>query len=362
MSAYRVLVVDDSIFMRQMITDLIQEDDRFTVLDTAKNGKEAVYKTMTQKPDIITMDIDMPVMNGLEALKLIMAENPTPVIMLSSLTAEGTRETIEALEAGAVDFVHKPSGSISFDLHKEKKNLHDRLLSAVQSKVKYSPPPLAGKRTVTRTLPLPDTSGGLTGTSAAGAALIEHLVAIGISTGGPRALHYVLTSLPRTFSAPILIVQHMPPGFTKSLADRLNTASDITVVEAEEGMVLRGGTAYIAPGGKHMTAYRQGKVYRLRLTVEAPRSGHRPSVDMMFDSLVPLKELKRHIVLMTGMGSDGAMGMLALKHGGAVTTIAESEETCVVYGMPRAAVEQGGAMHILPQHEIPEKLIELVMK
>jgi two-component system chemotaxis response regulator CheB len=347
--------------MRKIISDLIAEDPELEVVGTAKNGKEAVEQVKLLRPHAVTMDIEMPEMNGLDALKRIMGEHPTPVIMLSSLTQDGAKETIRALELGAFDFICKPSGSISLDLYKVKQLLHEKLkaavkanvlmrraASAVQHEVRPESPP-------SRQEPIVRTAGP--------SSKFEHLVAIGTSTGGPRALHQVLSQLPAGFPAPIVIVQHMPPNFTKSLAQRLDDVSQIRVVEAEDGQTLVTGTAYIAPGGWHMTVTRDNanNTYKVRLTKDDPRSGHRPSVDVMYESLVPLKELKRHAVIMTGMGNDGAKGMLALKLSGAVTTIAESEATCVVYGMPRAAVELKGATTVLPQQEIPRKLTQAVL-
>ncbi|WP_058303949.1 CheB methylesterase domain-containing protein [Gorillibacterium timonense] len=189
----------------------------------------------------------------------------------------------------------------------------------------------------------------------------QHLIAIGTSTGGPRALHAVLTALPADLPAPVLVVQHMPPKFTKSLAERLNASSAITVVEGADGMIVEKGTAYIAPGGYHMMMVRdEAGVYRIKLTLDDPVSGHRPSVNVLFQSLLPFQELKKYVVLMTGMGSDGAKGMQALALAGSVATIAESEETCVVYGMPRAAVQLECVTHILPLHEIPGKLSVMI--
>ncbi|MFD0698365.1 chemotaxis response regulator protein-glutamate methylesterase [Paenibacillus sp. GCM10027628] len=367
MAPYHILVVDDSVFMRKIISDLITENPQFKIVGTAKNGKEAIEQVKLLKPDALTMDVEMPEMNGLEALERIMAEQPTPVIMLSSLTQEGAAETIRALELGAVDFIRKPSGSISLDLYKVKQLLHEKLQIAVRAKPKsihqaspsrLSQPPMT-KSPVSMTKP-PDTK--TTPRSSGGGTQFEHLVAIGTSTGGPRALHQVISQIPAGFPAPILIVQHMPPNFTKSLAQRLNDISQIQVVEAGDGDILHTATAYVAPGGWHMTTYKDSsKVYKIRLTKEDPRSGHRPSVDVMFESLLLMSELKRHAVLMTGMGSDGAKGMLSLKQSGAATTIAESEETCVVYGMPRAAIELKAAMHILPQQDIASKISQAVL-
>ncbi|MBP1991318.1 protein-glutamate methylesterase/protein-glutamine glutaminase [Paenibacillus eucommiae] len=362
MTPYRILVVDDSVFMRKIISDLISEESLFQVVGTARNGKEAIEQTKLLKPDAVTMDIEMPEMNGLEALRLIMQEHPTPVIMLSSLTQEGASETIRALELGAVDFIRKPSGSISLDLHKVKLLLHEKLRIAVKTRMRATKPPDSAFLSSPRKAPsFALKTPGEVQAAVEGSAHFSHLVAIGTSTGGPRALHQIISNIPAGFPAPILIVQHMPPNFTKSLAKRLNDVSRIKVVEAEEGDILKTATAYVAPGGLHMTAYRDAsRTYRIHLSKDELRSGHRPSVDVMFESLLPFQELKRHIVLMTGMGSDGAKAMLALREAGAASTIAESEETCIVYGMPRAAVELKAAMHIVAQHEIVSKLIKAV--
>jgi two-component system chemotaxis response regulator CheB len=362
---YHILVVDDSVFMRKIISDLISEDPQFQVVGTAKNGKEAIEQVKLLEPHAITMDVEMPIMNGLDALQQIMIERPTPIIMLSSLTQEGASETIRALELGAFDFIRKPSGSISLDLHKVKRLLHEKLQLAVKMKLRsLGQIPMVKVSTLTAeksrisVMKPPNQRPAVQEASTQ----FGHLVAIGTSTGGPRALNQVISNIPAGFPAPILIVQHMPPNFTKSLAQRLNDISQIKVVEAQEGEILHTATAYIAPGGYHMTTYRESnKTYRIRLSKEDLRSGHRPSVDVMFESLLALSELKRHIVLMTGMGSDGAKAMLALREVGVTTTIAESEETCIVYGMPRAAVELKAAMHVLSQQEIAPKLIKAVI-
>jgi two-component system chemotaxis response regulator CheB len=417
MTKKRVLVVDDSVFMRRIVSDLVGEHPDFQVIATAKNGVEAVQMAKELQPDCITMDVEMPEMNGLEALKRIMKENPLPVIMLSSLTKEGAMETIQALEAGAIDFVQKPSGSISLDLFKVKEMLHERLEIAVKSNIKrlnpaftasfpppvnpappkppvketpaaprartMMPPPAPAaeqfkplrpavqpERKAERPAPRPEPSAIPPAAPPAKASAapiargpVRHLVALGTSTGGPRALQQVLTGLPEDFAAPIVIVQHMPPNFTNSLAVRLNSNCRIQVVEGQDGMILQPGTAYIAPGGFQMRVFAEANgVYRLGVSAEPPRGGHKPSVDTLFESVLALQELKRHIVIMTGMGSDGAKTMLELKKQGVATTIAESEETCVVYGMPRAAVELGCVDHLLPVHEIPNQLIRALMK
>jgi two-component system chemotaxis response regulator CheB len=353
---FTVMVVDDSAFMRKIISDLISEDSNFNVIFAAKNGTEAISKVKEYKPDVITMDINMPEANGFEAIKTIMRDNPTPIIMLSSTVDDGASDTLQALELGAVDFIKKPSGSISLDLYKIKESLLEKLRIAVQTNVSSSTPYHESYTKKLKTINQKDKK--YLRMSGKG---FNDLVAIGISTGGPKALQLLITQIPKAFPAPILIVQHMPPKFTKSLAQRLDAASQIKVIEAEDQMLIQAGTAYIAPGGWHMTVTKEGQFeYRIRLSQEEPRLGHRPSVDVMYESIIPYQELKRHIVIMTGMGSDGANGMKLLRDAGAVSTIAESQETCVVYGMPRAAVELDAAQYILPLYDIPRKLVNLV--
>lgn len=466
MMPYKVIVVDDSAFMRRIISDLIEHEPGFKVIGTAKNGREAIDLIGAQKPDLVTMDVEMPEMNGLEALGLIMQQHPLPVIMLSGINEQGMRETIMALELGAFDFIRKPSASTSsHDIKQVGQQLREQLQAAMNAverraarqaaladktterlapppkkpdassldKARFDPakavPDSLKKTDDLRSMPakdaapvkskeLPDrrasglprkkadnlpTAGPVkksresqAGSDLASAAgkqpgtraklpertvsvekpAVSHkvapvepkirtgytdLVAIGTSTGGPKALRAVLEQLPEAFPAPVIIVQHMPPNFTKSLAQRLNTLTKLNVVEAEDGMVLQAGEVYIAPGGYHMnvTAAGDGSL-KLTLSNEAPRNGHRPSVDVMYESLLPLRMLKRHIVLLTGMGSDGAKVMKQLYDTGVTSTIAESEETCVVYGMPRSAVELGCVTEVLPLHEIGKRLIQVV--
>lgn len=349
MPPFKVLIVDDSAFMRSLITNLISENPRFQVVSTAKNGLEAVDQTRQYKPDVITMDIEMPEMNGLQALEIIMKDQPTPVIMLSSLTRAGADETIKALELGAIDFIKKPSDPTSLNFHKIKSLLYERLEVAVATK--------KGSNTLIKTTikRVPQQNHSTTSTN------FNQIVALGTSTGGPKSLSQVLTMLPDSFPAPILIVQHMPPNFTKSLATSLNAISHINVIEAENNLFIQKGTAYIAPGGYHMTLQKDAeKGFFLHIHKGEPRAGHRPSVDTLFESLIPFTELKKYVILMTGMGSDGAKGMLALKSSGALSTIAESEETCVVFGMPKAAIDLNCVNHILPNQQIAAKLVEVV--
>lgn len=348
----KVLVVDDSMFMRKLITRLIEEDAALQVIGTARNGMEAVSMVNELKPDVVTLDIEMPEMDGLAALEKIMAMRPTPVLMLSSLTQEGAHATITALQHGAVDFISKPSGSISTDLFKVKEELLSKIKLAAKvparalvSGNKIAPKaPLVQKKNIA--LPLQGKE-------------FEQIVAIGTSTGGPKALETVLTALPESFPYPLLLVQHMPPKFTASLAARLNSISSIRVVEASDNELIIGGTAYIAPGNYHMAAVQRNGEYRIQLHQSPPRNSHRPSVDVLFDSVAQLKDLKKHYILMTGMGSDGAQGMLAAKQAGARTTIAEAKESCVVYGMPRSAIELNCVDYTVSLHLIASKILEV---
>lgn len=345
----RVLVVDDSTFMQRLISRLIGEDDSLQVVGTAKNGLEAIDLVIKLKPDVVTLDVEMPVMNGLEALKKIMGVRPTPIIMLSSLTQEGATETIEALQSGAVDFIPKPSGSISADIYKVKEELIAKIKLAAQA------PPQA----IYKTFPKIE----LNYRPIIGNALkkneIEQIIAIGTSTGGPKALDIVISALPPNFPYPVLVVQHMPPRFTHSLAQRLDRSSHVKVVEATDNERIEGGIVYIAPGDYHMTVVQKGNEFRIALHQQSPRSGHRPSVDTLFESVTRLTRLKRHYVLMTGMGSDGAKGMLEAKQQGTCSTIAEAKETCVVYGMPRSAIENNSVDFITPLYRIASKIVEV---
>ncbi|HEX7057968.1 MAG TPA: chemotaxis response regulator protein-glutamate methylesterase [Bacilli bacterium] len=350
---YSVMVVDDSAFMRKMISDLINEDPQFTVICTAFNGKDALEKLRLHRPDCITMDIEMPEMDGLQTLKHIMQNDPIPVLMLSGKTGPGAKATILALEAGAIDFVLKPSGAISLDIHHIRKTLIDKLHVCVRTKLKWQPPITNSPLAVLNAEAAPKQN----------KKMFSQLVAIGTSTGGPKALQNVVARLPKDFPAPILIVQHMPPNFTRSLAQRLDQLAQIRVKEAVHGEELKAGVAYIAPGGMHMRLTKSGaKTYTIALGDDDPVNGHRPSVDELFTSLVPYTDLIRHAILMTGMGSDGAKGMKALRDSGAVTTIAEAEQTAIVYGMPRAAIELQCVTDIVPLEFIAATLVKKVSK
>lgn len=318
--------------MRKMITDLLEEDKRIQVIATARNGQDALEKIKQFNPDVVTLDVEMPVMNGLDALKTIMEITPKPVIMVSSTTKEGAENTVLAMSYGAIDFIAKPSGAISLDLHKVQGELIEKVILAASVKLTKLLPTEKKEKVVTiEQKPLERKHQKRLSD--------KKIVAIGTSTGGPKALQQVLTKLPENFNAPILIVQHMPAGFTKSLAARLDSLSKVTVKEAEDGEVVKKGVAYIAPGGYHLKVRIVGTTLAIQLDQSPPENGHRPSVDTMLTSLATISNYSIITVIMTGMGSDGSKGLVKLKNTGDVVAIAEAEESSVVFGMPRAAIK-----------------------
>lgn len=350
----KLLVVDDSAFMRKLISDFFSDHRHIEVIGAARNGKDAIKKIEQLKPDVVTMDVEMPEMNGMEALKEIMQKHPLPVIMLSSTTKRGAENTLMAMEYGAVDFVAKPSGSISLDLHKIKNELVHKVEEASKVTVsKLRKPfhkstaasqmphqPLNNEESKLKNMTKPTVKIDVPIKKTDWSKTSKKFILIGTSTGGPRALQEVITKIPANVGAPILIVQHMPAGFTKSLATRLDQLSDIHVKEAEQGDLLQKGTAYIAPGGYHLKLRKIGSSFAVVLDdQEPPRAGHRPSVDVMFEDVSQYPEFDKIAVIMTGMGYDGSKGLVSLKKTGNVMAIAESAETCIVYGMPKAAVE-----------------------
>lgn len=348
----RVLVIDDSAFMRVLIADMLNSDDNIEVVAAARNGREGLEKAIALKPDIITLDIEMPVMNGLETLAELVKIKPVPkVIMLSSFTYEGAEATIKALETGALDFVAKPRASIiGFDVESIREELINKIKSISSSKeIYYQQSELKKRLLYTKKKFL---SGRNSERS------IKYIVAIGTSTGGPKALQEVLTKLPGDIPAAVLIVQHMPPGFTKSLSERLNSLSQINVKEAEKGDKLMPGWAYIAPGDYHMLINNYGNdEYRISINRESPVTGHRPSVNVMMKSVAESGHKNIIAVMMTGMGSDGSEGILKIKEAGGIT-IAQDESTSVVYGMPKSAVNIGAIDTIAPLHTIAAEIIK----
>ncbi|WP_079508447.1 protein-glutamate methylesterase/protein-glutamine glutaminase [Mesobacillus jeotgali] len=361
MARIRVLIVDDSAFMRKLISDFLSEHPEIEVIGTARNGEDALKKYRETHPDVITLDVEMPKLNGLEVLKIIMQERPLPVVMLSSTTKEGADTTLQAIQAGAVDFVAKPSGSISIDLHKVKTELIEKVLSASKANLSklssQQEARTAGMAINTSTQPEKN-SAKLFGKRFSPEA--KKIVCIGTSTGGPRALQQVLTSLPKDIGVPLLVVQHMPPGFTKSLAARLDSLSSITVKEAEDGELLQKGTAYIAPGGFHLEVKNVGPSLAVRLSQAPPRNGHRPSVDVMFESVSAIKNYSKVAVVMTGMGADGSRGLIEMKKNGNVKAIAESQDSSIVFGMPKAAIATNMVDDVANVEHIAETIMNYI--
>ncbi|MFD1037967.1 chemotaxis response regulator protein-glutamate methylesterase [Virgibacillus byunsanensis] len=350
MNPIQTIVVDDSAFMRKMISDILSSDNRINVIATARNGEDGIKKIKELQPDVVTLDVEMPIMDGITALQKIMETNPTSVVMFSSVTSEGTAKTIQAISYGAVDFISKPSGSITLNLTNIKEEIIAKVITASEvtlSKVVAAQPLLTSSvHTATISMPYDKT-----------------IVAIGTSTGGPRALQRVLTELPKDFRAPILIVQHMPAGFTKSLAERLNSLAKINVKEATHGEIIQDHTAYIAPGNYHMRTRKVGTTLAIELTEDSLRNGHRPSIDELFESLSIVQKVNKIAVILTGMGTDGSEGIKKLKASESKTiVIAESEQSSVVYGMPKAAVRTNYVNHIVHLHQVGETITNLVHK
>jgi len=375
----RVLIADDSAFMRKVLSDLFNSQSDFQVVGTAVNGQDAIEKVKKFQPDVLTLDVIMPIMDGLNALAVIMEQCPLPVVMVSSTTQKGTNETIRALALGAVDFVSKAGGAISkIDTIKDEILAKCRLAAKAHARKNFSAakplvykPKLPGEEPATRRIEIKRRTGYVpaqrpTLTRAEPVKKIipgtgKKLVAIGTSTGGPQALQTVITRLPGNLPCGVVVVQHMPAGFTKSLADRLNSISEISVKEAENDEVIRPGQVYIAPGNYHLRIVPAlGGERKILLSQEPPVGNHRPAVNVMFDSAA---QFGRDLVsvIMTGMGADGCEGMKKIKATGGYS-IAQDEGSCVVYGMPKAVVDAGLADEVRPLNKIAEAIVEAVRR
>jgi two-component system chemotaxis response regulator CheB len=341
----RVAIVDDSLFMRAAIKKILDGDPRFEVVAVCKDGAEAVDKVTTLAPDVVTMDYNMPRMNGAEAVRAIMAKRPTPVLMLSAHTRDGAKETLEALSAGAMDFLAKPSGEVSADFHKMGPQLVEKLVHATQGKPRtFEKTPVPPRPTLN--------PAALLNTWPPGGARV---VVIGISTGGPSALTQVVPALPADAGFAMLIVQHMPAQFTAALAERLDALSGIEVREAKEGERPRQGIALLAPGDRHLEVGDNGV---LHLSDGPPVNNCRPSADVTMKGAAKIFGRRAIGLLMTGMGRDGAEGLAAIKAAGG-HTFAQDRDSCVIWGMPRAAVEMGVVDEELPLDQIAPRLSRL---
>ncbi|QBD85218.1 chemotaxis response regulator protein-glutamate methylesterase [Clostridium tetani] len=345
MKKIKVLVVDDSALMRKIISDMINSQRNMEVVATARNGKDLIDKVEVLSPDVITLDVEMPVMDGMEALKELQNKKINiPVIVLSSFSKRSSELTMECLGNGAFDFLPKPSGSISLDIDKVKDDLITKInlahkkceIVCSREDIKKDPRKIKlVKNTINNKK-------------------IEAVV-IGASTGGPKALYEVITKLPKNLGVPIFVVQHMPPTFTKAFADRLNNNSNLKVVEAAEGEIIEENVVYIAQGGYHMEINNS----KISLNKEETLWGVRPAVDKLFFSAAKTYKDKLLSIVLTGMGKDGANGTVEVKKNGGIT-ISEDESTCTIYGMPKSTFDTGKVDMVLPIHEISDAIIKIV--
>ncbi len=345
----KVLVVDDSNFFQQRLREMLDEHPELTVVGVASNGRDAVEKAKSLRPDVITMDYEMPVMDGVTAVRQIMADRPIPILMFSSLTYEGARTTLDALDAGAVDFLPKNFSEISNSSASLKAKLHSRLLAIARPKPVAKSDSAIGevRRPISRDAGAPPVKAvSLKGK--------VRVLVIGASTGGPVALMDVLVKLPKNFPVPIVLVQHMPENFTKPFAERLDRQCNLSIKEAEDGDSLRPGTALLAPGGKQLLLDKRGGV---KIIPGDDRVNYKPSVDITFGSAANIYNGQTLGVVLTGMGSDGCEGARLIKQaGGAIWS--QDQESCVIYGMPMAVARAKLTDRVLPLGDIGSALIK----
>ena len=343
MNKVRVVVVDDSPFMRKLLSDMINKDSNLQVVAQFRNGKELIEKIDDIKPDIITLDLEMPILNGLDTLRELKKRNKKEnIIILSSLAGDGSKHTIECLEYGAIDFIEKPYGGNFLDIYKIEKLLISKIYAIIENKVH-----------VRKSIKKHIESNGINYRNKS----IDVLL-IGASTGGPKALQEILSNINIDIGIPILVVQHMPKGFTKAFAERLNSLCKLRIVEAVDKMALEKNTVYIAQGGFHMTVDDRKNI---RLNEDELICGVRPSINKLFESAVKVYGSNILSVILTGMGRDGAYGTELVKDSGGIT-IAEDESTCVIYGMPKAAYETGKVDIVLPLSKIGQEITSIVRR
>lgn len=336
----RVLIVDDSALVRRILTDIISQEEGLEIAGTANNGVEAIKAIGDLKPDIVTMDINMPEMDGLAALEYIMKKDPLPVLMISAIAQKGAVPTLKALELGAVDYIAKPS-RVSSSVKEIREEILLKIKTAAETRNKL----IAGKPARIRKH-YPARSRSATG----------RVVVIGASAGGPRALSEIMPFFPKEIKATFFVVQHMPGAFTRTFADRLNQKCGIQVREAQDGDIPEEGVALVAPGGFDMRVKSKGTKRRIELSSSNERTGASPSIDTTMESLAESYGERVIGVVLTGMGSDGAYGMSRIKQNDGYT-IAQSEETCLVYGMPKSVIERSTVDRIAHLNEIPEEII-----
>ena len=342
MKDIRVLIVDDSALVRSLLTEIINQEPGMCVVGSAPDPLVAREMIRNLEPDVITLDIEMPRMDGLDFLEKLMRLRPMPVIMISTLTEHGSEATLRALELGAVDFIPKPRIGIASGIREYAAQITEKIRAAAAARPRRMAP------AVPRQVPAPQSAAPRLGST-------EKVIVIGASTGGTEAIKDVLIELP--CDAPgVLVTQHMPEAFTRSFAARLDSLCSISVKEAENGERVLPGYAYIAPGHSHLMLKRSGANYVTQLSQSEPVNRHRPSVDVLFRSTAECAAKNAIAIILTGMGKDGAAGMLELHRAGA-HTYAQDEQSCVVFGMPKEAIALGGADEVLPLHEIPRAII-----
>jgi two-component system chemotaxis response regulator CheB len=350
----RILVVDDSFFMRQVIARMLQEETEFTVVGSARDGLEAVDKNKSLEPDVVTLDVEMPGLDGLGALDQMLRTRPVAVVMLSAHTGEGMGMALLALERGAVDCVGKPAGSVSFDLRKIQDELIEKIRAAarVPAILLRPRPDLPSPQAFSRKSPVQIP----TSTTPA-----HFAVAVASSTGGPRALHELMARMTQNPKACFMFVQHMATGFTAALAKRLNDTCPFPIKEAEDGERLMQGIGYVAPGGRHLVAVKGPSGFFAGFYEGPPRHGVKPSADYLLTSVSQTFGRSSIGVVLTGMGRDGSKGLLDMRQAGA-HTYAQDESSCVVFGMPKAAIECGAAWEVLPLNQLGDSLKERLKK
>lgn len=351
----RLLIVDDSAFIRNALSSMLSSDPEIQIVGTARDGLEAIEKIGILKPDIVTMDVEMPRMDGIAALRHIMETNPLPIIMVSSITTEGAKVTLDALDLGAVDFIPKNLSELSVNIVKIKEILIDKIKQIARKGLVIKQARPQGRAAAPRSIEVPlHIPLRTTGERRVG------ILSIGTSTGGPKALQEIIPKLPKDFPAPIVIAQHMPPNFTGPFAERLNQLSQIEVREAKEGEPLKVGVALIAPGWGHMRVKRvRGIETVVSISDNKEDFIYRPSVDALMDSVADCFPGRALGVILTGMGNDGLKGLMKLKKTGG-RIFAQDEASCVVYGMPKAVVDAGIADKVLSVEEMAGEIINSV--
>ncbi len=350
----RVLVVDDSAFFRHRVTNMLSSDDRIEVIGTAGDGRSGADKALQLKPDVITMDVEMPIMDGITSVKQIMSTAPTSIMMLSSHTSEGAKATLDALSAGALDFIPKPTNSTPEAKEKFAAKLISRVV-AMGNKALRSAVPTVQKETVESVSRQVETQ-ARHGRARNGS---YKLVVIGASTGGPVAIQQLLCSLPGSFSVPIVLIVHMPASFTKAYAERLNSISKLSVKEAEDGDLLKPGTVFLAPGGKQLSFRHHSREVAVSIRDGNVTETYKPCVDIAFESAAEVLRDSVLAVVLTGMGADGSQGATLLKQCNA-TVWSQDEASCVIYGMPQAVEKQGLSDQVLPLEQIGPSLAKAV--